>query len=53
MDFYAANGFERGEVINDYYKKIDPPHCYVLRKMISPSEEEVGSLEDSNSTAIN
>ena len=31
--FYVEGfGFEKGEVVMNYYKKIDPPHCYILRK---------------------
>ena len=39
LAFYASHGFEQGEVIIDYYKKIDPPHCYVLRKAITPCKQ--------------
>jgi ribosomal protein S18 acetylase RimI-like enzyme len=32
--FYERLGFEKGEMVEDYYKRIDPPHCYVLRKRL-------------------
>mmetsp|Transcript_13880 Transcript_13880/g.16863 ORF Transcript_13880/g.16863 Transcript_13880/m.16863 type:complete len:198 (-) Transcript_13880:862-1455(-) len=33
MKFYIDHfGFARGEMVENYYKRIDPPHCYVLRK---------------------
>ena len=35
MKFYCDNfGFERGELVENYYTRIDPPHCYVLRKKL-------------------
>ncbi len=33
LKFYKEKfGFEQGEQVDNYYKRIDPPHCYVLRK---------------------
>jgi len=35
MNFYIKGfGFERGEMVGNYYRRIDPPHCYVLRKKL-------------------
>ncbi|KAL7436330.1 hypothetical protein ACHAXM_005128 [Skeletonema potamos] len=35
MKFYADRfGFEKGELVENYYKRIDPPHCYILRKKL-------------------
>ena len=35
MEFYGKKfGFERGELVENYYKRIDPPHCYILRKKL-------------------
>lgn len=34
LDFYASAGFEKGELIENYYKRIDPPDCYIVRKVI-------------------
>ena len=42
ISFYTANGFEQGEMISDYYKKIDPPHCFVLSKRLDCQREEEG-----------
>uniref|UniRef100_A0A7S1TXC2 N-acetyltransferase domain-containing protein n=1 Tax=Phaeomonas parva TaxID=124430 RepID=A0A7S1TXC2_9STRA len=35
MSFYANFGFENVGMIENYYKRIEPPHCYVLRKSLS------------------
>lgn len=32
--FYEKFGFEKGELVEGYYKRIDPPDCYVLRKKL-------------------
>jgi ribosomal protein S18 acetylase RimI-like enzyme len=33
--FYTEKfGFEQAELVENYYKRIDPPHCYVLRKKL-------------------
>mmetsp|Transcript_8051 Transcript_8051/g.17230 ORF Transcript_8051/g.17230 Transcript_8051/m.17230 type:complete len:89 (+) Transcript_8051:121-387(+) len=35
INFYVEKfGFEKGELVENYYKRIDPPHCYVLRKKL-------------------
>ncbi len=35
IKFYTEKfGFEQCEKVENYYKRIDPPHCYVLRKKI-------------------
>mmetsp|Transcript_14471 Transcript_14471/g.31389 ORF Transcript_14471/g.31389 Transcript_14471/m.31389 type:complete len:168 (-) Transcript_14471:1236-1739(-) len=35
MKFYGEKfGFEKGELVENYYKRIDPPHCYILRKKL-------------------
>jgi len=35
MKFYIEGfGFEKGELIENYYKRIDPPHCFMLRKKL-------------------
>ena len=35
VKFYTEKfGFEKGELVENYYKRIDPPHCYVLRKKL-------------------
>jgi len=33
VDFYSKKfGFAKGKMIENYYKRVDPPHCYVLSK---------------------
>lgn len=35
MNFYKTKfGFEQGEMVENYYKRIDPPHCYLLYKKL-------------------
>ena len=35
IKFYTEKfDFEQGEQIENYYKRIDPPHCFVLRKRL-------------------
>jgi N-alpha-acetyltransferase 50 len=31
-------GFEQGEMVENYYRRIDPPHCYLLYKNLRPNE---------------
>jgi len=35
LSFYKTFGFEVTEEIKNYYKKIEPPDCYVLRKVLN------------------
>lgn len=35
MNFYIEKfGFEKGELVQNYYKRINPPDCYILRKKL-------------------
>lgn len=35
VKFYTDKmGFEKGEKVNDYYTRIDPPHAFILRKKL-------------------
>ena len=35
IKFYTERfGFEKGEIIENYYRRIDPPHCYKLSKKL-------------------
>jgi ribosomal protein S18 acetylase RimI-like enzyme len=35
IQFYTSRfGFERGEMVENYYRRIDPPHCYTLHKKL-------------------
>ena len=35
-EFYIANGFEQTDTILNYYKRIEPPDCHVLKKILRP-----------------
>ena len=35
IKFYTTRfGFEKGEMVENYYRRIDPPHCYKLYKKL-------------------
>lgn len=35
LNFYKTKfGFEQGEMVENYYRRIDPPHCYLLYKKL-------------------
>lgn len=39
MKFYIDGfGFEKGEMVENYYKRIDPPHCFILRKKLKNTD---------------
>ena len=41
--FYEKFGFEVVDTIKNYYKRIDPPDCYILRKTFEPKKAEAAS----------
>lgn len=43
--FYLCNGFEQTGMIENYYKRIEPPHCFILRKILKGKEKEVLAAE--------
>lgn len=45
--FYLCNGFEQTGMIENYYKRIEPPHCFILRKILKGKEKEVLAAEAS------
>ena len=38
-NFYMSHGFEQTETIHNYYKRIEPPDCYVLKKSLRDETE--------------
>lgn len=39
--FYTEKfGFTRGDMIRNYYRRINPPHCYVIFKRLKASEAD-------------
>jgi ribosomal protein S18 acetylase RimI-like enzyme len=35
IQFYTKRfGFEKGDMVENYYRRIDPPHCYLLYKKL-------------------
>ena len=42
IEFYTKRGFVLGEEVKDYYKRIEPPHAYVLRYKIPTVESDGG-----------
>lgn len=41
IEFYEKFGFKITRTIRDYYKRIEPPDCYVLSKRLVPGPSEV------------
>ena len=39
--FYLLHGFQEVDIIRDYYKKIDPPDCFLLTKKIRDDRNEL------------
>ena len=39
--FYIGNGFVQTEIIRDYYKRIEPPDCFLLKISLKEGHEVV------------
>jgi ribosomal protein S18 acetylase RimI-like enzyme len=46
LDFYLARGFEQTELLENYYTKIEPASCYVLRKTIAIKKSTCPSVSE-------
>ena len=49
--FYSRFGFEVGETVPGYYKRLDPPDAVVLRKRLQPSSGSGGDADGSSEAA--
>eukprot|EP01101_Sappina_pedata_P005183 TRINITY_DN2326_c0_g1_i2.p1 TRINITY_DN2326_c0_g1~~TRINITY_DN2326_c0_g1_i2.p1 ORF type:complete len:171 (-),score=77.07 TRINITY_DN2326_c0_g1_i2:105-617(-) len=38
LSLYQKHGFTKSDVIHNYYKDINPPDCYIVEKVLVPSE---------------
>jgi N-alpha-acetyltransferase 50 len=47
-EFYLANGFVQTDVIKDYYKRIEPPDCFVLKKSLKEGHTVGPSTKTAN-----
>ncbi|POM70484.1 Acetyltransferase (GNAT) family, partial [Phytophthora palmivora] len=36
LRFYRSHDFEATQILRNYYKHIEPPDCYVLRRQLTP-----------------
>jgi ribosomal protein S18 acetylase RimI-like enzyme len=43
LEFYKKFGFTVTDTIKDYYKRIDPPDCFVLSKPVVPGGSGAGA----------
>ena len=41
LKFYQRHGFAVTGTIENYYKRVEPPHCYVLRRETREREGHV------------
>jgi len=46
IQFYHSCGFETKEMIPNYYKRIEPPDCYLLSKCLVRKNDQINDEED-------
>lgn len=50
--FYTERfGFERGELLKNYYRRLNPPHCYLLSKHFTPAAQSANDHEQEDRKA--
>ena len=40
INFYSKHGFIKKDIIRNYYKRIEPPDCYILSKALLLCEQD-------------
>lgn len=48
--FYLANGFKETQIIKDYYKRIEPADCFLLKKSLKEGHEIIVSNDTTTSS---
>lgn len=51
INFYSKHGFITKDVIRNYYKRIEPPDCYILSKSLLSSSSSLPPPPSSPSRA--
>ena len=39
-EFYLSHGFENVGIAENYYTRVEPPHAFILRKIINRENKE-------------
>mmetsp|Transcript_28645 Transcript_28645/g.37541 ORF Transcript_28645/g.37541 Transcript_28645/m.37541 type:complete len:186 (+) Transcript_28645:78-635(+) len=45
LRFYERHGFDNIDTIRNYYKRIEPPDCYILKKRLSTNGNLLNNVE--------
>ena len=44
MEFYAKCGFEIGETVHNYYRRLNPPDAVILKRILAAESNLVAGL---------